>query len=754
MVQEPHSPPPVRNRSVFGPAQRPARKKDAQIDAEIAQAEPVPGGTEPITREEEPPSAPPPFRIAIDDIEYPCERWQTQSSARTLERRYDSGFNGGMGFFTEKQITAPNQIYNCVNLDPSTFPYLRMRKGARVAAITLSTGADADKPAYGFVMDGPASREYLYIVNADRIYKIDLGASGIGTPAQETGSTQIASGVAGRPAYFEGKWYVPFGDAGGAFVERLDTVGADAITNDSWNTMDFLALHLTKMMNEGVAQMWRAHTTNKVDASATAVDAASFAGDFEVGDTSFAITDMLSVTGELFISKPDRPWRFDSQGNSIPVIEFVGATGGYLTNYQGLDGSNSGAFGPYAYWAHSTGLWRVWGDSAVTIGPDAPANWTPINLDGLTPSPLGWFGFAAWGRWAYAVNSNTGLHIGWVESDGTIKWMGNLISPQETSWSAKLRIGITTTSTNPILWMLDDSRRFAVFDLELDGSIRQIRTDGAGSTYRGGDNEKGQIWMPGTDFGEPEKQKRIRMMWLDIDNNEYANLEIRARMHRDRNVTSVQLGSDLRSSAGSGHFEFTPNTAKVDIASSSVANPTVITTTTAHSFQSGDIVIITGHNSSVAPDINGEHVVTWISATTFSIPVNVTVGGSSGTVESQVDTAYEVMAALEFDTNQASAFSPATADPRIRAFGIRAVTPHTYKATIPVTPDGMTGNLGVKDALIKLRALKNGEGVPVREPGFNFTFTGYITDVREVVISAEHGEIKYAVEVAIDRWVL
>jgi hypothetical protein len=696
---------------------------------------------------------PEPFRIAINGIEYPCEKWETVASARTLERRYDSGFNGGMGLFTEKQITAPNQIYNAVNLDTSTFPYLRMRKGARVAAITLSTGADADKPAYGFVMDGPGSKEYLYIANAGRIYKIDLGGSGIGTPTQETGSTTISDGEAGRPVYFEGKWYVPFGGVAGAFVERLDTVGADAITNDSWNTMDFLALHLAKMQNEGVAQMWRAHTTNKIDASATAVDAASFAGDFEVGDSSFQITDMLSVSGELFVSKPDRPYRFDSQGNSIPVMEFVGATGGYLTNYQGLDGSNSGAFGPYAYWAHSTGLWRVWGDSAVTIGPDAPANWTPINLDGLTPSPLGWFGFAAWGRWAYAVTSNTGLHVGWVESDGTIKWMGNLLSPRETGWSAKLRIGITTTSANPILWMLDDARRFAVFDLELDGSIRQIRIDGFASTYRGGDNEKAQIWMPGTDFGEPEKQKRIRMMWLDIDNNEYANVDIEARIHRDRITTSIQVGSALTSADGPGHFEFTPVEKSTAITSSSTADPTVLTVT-AHGFQSGDIVTIAGHDA--VPEINGEHVVTWISANTFSIPVNVTAGGgAAGTASSNRDTCYEVIPSIRFDTNQASAFSPDTADPRIRAFGIRAVTPHTYKAIIPVTPDGMRGSsLGVKDALKTLRGLKSSEGVPVREPTFNTTFTGYVRDVREAVISAAHGEVQYAVEVTIERWIL
>jgi len=67
------------------------------------------------------------------------------------------------------------------------------------------------------------------------------------------------------------------------------------------------------------------------------------------------------------------------------------------------------------------------------------------------------------------------------------------------------------------------------------------------------------------------------------------------------------------------------------ITSSSVANPTVITTAAAHGLTTGDSVSIAGHTGST-PDINGTHTATVLSATTFSIPVNVTVGGTGGTV--------------------------------------------------------------------------------------------------------------------------
>jgi len=72
--------------------------------------------------------------------------------------------------------------------------------------------------------------------------------------------------------------------------------------------------------------------------------------------------------------------------------------------------------------------------------------------------------------------------------------------------------------------------------------------------------------------------------------------------------------------------------APVSVSSSSVANPTVITTSSAHGLASGDTVIIASHTGST-PSINGTYVVTVTDATHFTIPVNVTVGGTGGTVQ-------------------------------------------------------------------------------------------------------------------------
>lgn len=67
----------------------------------------------------------------------------------------------------------------------------------------------------------------------------------------------------------------------------------------------------------------------------------------------------------------------------------------------------------------------------------------------------------------------------------------------------------------------------------------------------------------------------------------------------------------------------------VPITSSSVANPSVITCPVPHRLTTGDTVLISGHAGST-PSINGEHAVTVTGDNTFTIPVNVTVGGTGG----------------------------------------------------------------------------------------------------------------------------
>lgn len=69
----------------------------------------------------------------------------------------------------------------------------------------------------------------------------------------------------------------------------------------------------------------------------------------------------------------------------------------------------------------------------------------------------------------------------------------------------------------------------------------------------------------------------------------------------------------------------------IPITSNSIANPSVVTCPVPHGLTSGQIVIVAGVATS-SPTINGSRTVTVISTTTFSVPVNVTVAGTGGTV--------------------------------------------------------------------------------------------------------------------------
>lgn len=97
---------------------------------------------------------------------------------------------------------------------------------------------------------------------------------------------------------------------------------------------------------------------------------------------------------------------------------------------------------------------------------------------------------------------------------------------------------------------------------------------------------------------------------------------ITAGKRTDTGATATGTGIDLGIPAG---------VAATNITSSSVANPTVITSV-AHGLQTGDSVLIAGHTST--PTLNGGHTVTVTGVNTFTVPVNVTVGGgANGTVQ-------------------------------------------------------------------------------------------------------------------------
>ncbi len=76
--------------------------------------------------------------------------------------------------------------------------------------------------------------------------------------------------------------------------------------------------------------------------------------------------------------------------------------------------------------------------------------------------------------------------------------------------------------------------------------------------------------------------------------------------------------------------------APIAIASSTNANPTVVTTSEAHGYSTGDVVSITGHGGNT--NANGTWTITVLSSTTFSSPQPGSgTGTASGSVSKQIN---------------------------------------------------------------------------------------------------------------------
>ncbi len=114
------------------------------------------------------------------------------------------------------------------------------------------------------------------------------------------------------------------------------------------------------------------------------------------------------------------------------------------------------------------------------------------------------------------------------------------------------------------------------------------------------------------------------------------------------------------------------------------------------------------------------------------------------------DLFYELMGVLRIDTT--AGYSTAS-DPRIRAFGIEAVTASVYLLTIPLMPDRITGNRSADAMLKDLRALQNGATIKIREIGKpNTTFDAQIVSVAEQAVPVGVGQTGLIVQVHFERF--
>ncbi len=98
----------------------------------------------------------------------------------------------------------------------------------------------------------------------------------------------------------------------------------------------------------------------------------------------------------------------------------------------------------------------------------------------------------------------------------------------------------------------------------------------------------------------------------------------------DRGVILMNSAAQTVTWTGAA-VDYTLDTAQraIPITANTIANPTVVTTPVPHGLTTGQVILISGVATS-SPTINGSQTVTVLTSTTFSVPVNVTIGGTGG----------------------------------------------------------------------------------------------------------------------------
>lgn len=491
------------------------------------------------------------FQITINAQAYQAVNWETVSTGRTLERRYDKGFIGGVGPFSEDVQSRPDQLHAAVNADTSSFPYVRLLPQRNSIDATTGGTVDGTNPTYWFAEQDGSNTVYIYMLNGRFAKKFSTSGSVLHS-TKDFG----ANAVCGRPVLFEGDWVIPLGAAVDA--TRLTTIAVTSSTDTYTPMTNIKALHFAIGMQEGTAQIIRGGSDtaqNVVDISASAASP-SFGDDFEVGDSSLPITDMVTVGGRLMVCKADAPWYFsiDGGGNAYQITELIDQQGDISSGPQFV-GSNSAAHGPYGYYCHPSGIWRILGDNAVPVDPFSDPAYSSLAFTSTTPTTLGavyygvWTSVATYGRWIYATEDIGGLWHGYINNDGSVRWHGNLFSSFGTAMTAKCRVGIVNTGSGapggPSLFLLDSAGLHFRFDLQADGSIRSAKANS-----HGGKSEESMVVAPETDFDASEELKQVRMMWCIIDNMPSSQFTINMTIYRDRSSSPTQIGSAITTTGG------------------------------------------------------------------------------------------------------------------------------------------------------------------------------------------------------------
>jgi len=176
-----------------------------------------------------------------------------------------------------------------------------------------------------------------------------------------------------------------------------------------------------------------------------------------------------------------------------------------------------------------------------------------------------------------------------------------------------------------------------------------------------------------------------------------------------------------------GRLVADPNDTAIVITSTSVADPSLVTTSSVHGLSVDDRVFITDHSGSV-PTVYGEYSVRTVpTTTTFTIDVNVTTGGTGGTLLQMKwsnNTALclrdYLLADFGVRANQTDEIDDAAAITAIDISDEEVLYPaavNTFDFTVDAGTDIITQTVAVTDPVTKAEAIHPNDGVEFTTSG-------------------------------------
>ena len=442
-------------------------------------------------------------------------------------------------------------------------------------------------------------QQFIFVADEDKITKYTYDSDGGIT---DVTTTTISSGVAGRPAKMNGKWYVPFGS--GANARRLDDADTPTWTDAGW-AADHLAT-FQKGVQPTLARV-NATTQNTVELND---DTSGNVGDTwtneseEVGDSSAKITDLMEAQGELFVAKEDNLYRFGIEAESFPVIPFLGRG-----NIDSDNGKGSFAFGDEIIYMSKGDLWRYrMGRGALPVGLNTIRSWRKISSIPTPKSGRPVYGVSAGEYWYYLENEGEQSHLIQARKRREGDPEGHELI-QHSVLTIALSKGLSADRNNR-LWIkgastAENDRDIRVIELADDGSLDIQDRKGQADEFH-------YIWFDERNPGRPQDQVQLRHFTVETEGDWDANTTLHLTMFRDDGQFALSVGLTITS------------------AGVTTRNWTVGTDDTCHRFRPL-LLVVTG--SSYPPKITDPQILRVIVGIRFPEIIRIVIPADDGVLD-------------------------------------------------------------------------------------------------------------------------